>query len=95
MYPQSVRTVYLGSVVPLDVVTPLTMAKSAEGARNQLFDACAADAACSAAFPDLGKEFNDIVQQLEAGKAPLARGRAAEWFRSQTYRPYSSTTCHG
>ena len=28
-YPQNVRTIYLGSVVPLDVATPLTRAKSA------------------------------------------------------------------
>jgi pimeloyl-ACP methyl ester carboxylesterase len=90
-YPQSVRTVYLGSVVPLDVATPLTMAKSAEGPRNQVFDACAADAACNAAFPNLRKEFSEVVQQLESGKAPIARGRAAEWIRSRTYRPYSST----
>ncbi len=89
-YPQSVRTVLLNSVVPLDVVTPLTMAKSAEGARNQMFDACAADTACNAAFPDLRKEFSEIAQQLEAGKAPIARGRAGEWFRSKLYRPYSS-----
>ena len=94
-YPQSVRTIYFGSVVPLDVITTLTMAKSAEGARNQMFDACAADAACNAAFPDLRKEFSDVAQQLEAGKAPIARGRAAEWFRSKTYRPYSSRTCRG
>jgi pimeloyl-ACP methyl ester carboxylesterase len=90
-YPQSVRTVYLGSVVPLDVPTPLTMAKTAESARNQTFDACAADPACKAAFPNLRSEFSAIVQQLESGKAPIARGRAAEWFRSRTYRPYSST----
>jgi len=89
-YPQSVRTVFLGSVVPLDVATPLTMAKSAETPRNQCVDACAADAACNAAFPDLRKEFTEVVQQLEAGKAPIARGRAAEWFRSKTYRPASS-----
>lgn len=90
-YPQSVRTVYLGSVVPLDVATPLTMAKTAESVRNQLFDACAADTACKAAFPNLRQEFTAIAQQLESGKAPIARGRAAEWFRAKTYRPYSST----
>ena len=90
-YPQSVRTVYLGSVVPLDVPTPLTMAKTAEDVRKQLFDACAADTACRAAFPKLRQEFSAIVQQLESGKAPIARGRAVEWFRSKTYRPYSST----
>jgi pimeloyl-ACP methyl ester carboxylesterase len=91
MYPKSVRTVYLGSVVPLDVITPLTMAKTAEAARNQTFDACAADAACHAAFPELRSEFVDIVRELDSGKTSLDRGRVMEWFRSLTYRPYSAT----
>ena len=29
-YPDSVRTAYMGSVVPIDVVTPLTMAKASQ-----------------------------------------------------------------
>lgn len=90
-YPQGARTTFMGSVVPLDIATPLTMAKSAEAARQQLFDACTADAACRAAFPDLRKDFGAVAQQLESGKAPIARGRAAEWFRSMLYRPHSST----
>jgi pimeloyl-ACP methyl ester carboxylesterase len=90
-YPQNVRTVHFGSVVPLDLATPLTMAKTAEDVRKRLFDACDADAACRTAFPNFRKEFAEIVQQLDAGKAPIARGRAAEWFRSRMYRPYSST----
>ena len=68
------------------------MAKTAEGVRNKLFDACAADAACAAAFPDLRKEFEEVAGV--AGFRPrtgLDRGRVAEWFRSLTYRPYSST----
>ena len=90
-YPQSVRTVYLGSVVPLDIATPLTMAKTAEMTRNQTFDACAADAACRAAFPDLRKEFDEVAKRLDSGVASFDRGRVAEWFRSLTYRPYSAT----
>jgi pimeloyl-ACP methyl ester carboxylesterase len=90
-YPKSVRTVLLNSVVPLDVTTPLTMAKTAEAARNQTFDACAADVACRAAFPNLRQEFADIVQTLDSGKTSFDRGRVVEWFRSLTYRPYSAT----
>jgi pimeloyl-ACP methyl ester carboxylesterase len=90
-YPRTARTVYLGSVVPVDVITPLTMAKTADAVRNQLFDACAADVACRSAFPNLRAQFNDIVEQLDAGKPPIARGRAAEWFRSRMYRPEGST----
>jgi pimeloyl-ACP methyl ester carboxylesterase len=91
MYPTSVRTAYLGSVVPLDVATPLVMAKAADAARNQTFDACAADAACRSAFPNLRKEFDEMVRQLDEGVPSLDRGRVAEWFRSLTYRPYSAT----
>lgn len=90
-YPQSTRTVMLHSVVPFDVATPLTMAKSAEGVRQKAFDACAAESACAAAFPDLRKEFDEVARKLESSPAGLDRGRVAEWFRSLTYRPYSST----
>jgi pimeloyl-ACP methyl ester carboxylesterase len=91
MYPNSARTVHLGSVVPLDVTTPLTMAKTAEAARNKTFDACAADAACRAAFPNLRQELEEIGRQLDSGRTALDHGRVAEWFRSLTYRPYSAT----
>jgi pimeloyl-ACP methyl ester carboxylesterase len=90
-YPRSTRTVMLHSVVPFDVATPLTMAKSAEGVRQKAFEACAAESACAAACPDLRKEFGDVARKLESSPAGLDRGRVAEWFRSQTYRPYSST----
>jgi pimeloyl-ACP methyl ester carboxylesterase len=90
-YPQSTRTVMLHSVVPFDVATPLTMAKSAEAVRQKAFDACAAEPACAAAFPTLRKEFDEIARRLESSPAGLDRGRVAEWFRSLTYRPYSST----
>ena len=97
-YPQSVRTVHLDSAVPIDIPPPLTMAKSAQAALQNTFAACAADAACHAAFPDLPNEFRAVIARLDAGRArvsvpglpnqvTLDRGRTAEWFRSQLYRP--------
>jgi pimeloyl-ACP methyl ester carboxylesterase len=97
-YPKSVRTAYLGSVVPIDVPPPLTMARSLQVSLEGLFVACAADAACETAFPDLRNEFRDVVARLDAGSARVSvpgvddrvvldRGRVAEWFRSQLYRP--------
>jgi pimeloyl-ACP methyl ester carboxylesterase len=97
-YPQSVRTAHLASVVPIDVPPPLTMAKSAQATLEALFVACASDAACKAAFPNLRTEFDDVLARLDAGSArvtvpdvastvPLNRGRVMEWFRSQLYRP--------
>lgn len=97
-YPQSVRTAYLGSVVPIDVITPLTMAKSAQVALDNMLDACAAESACNTAFPKLREEFHQLVARLDTGEVrvaipgrsgtfPIHRGRVMEWFRSMNYRP--------
>jgi len=103
MYPESVRTVYMGSVVPMDVPGPLSFAKTEQAAIEKMFDACAADSACNSAFPRLRDEFRQISARLSSGSVRIAaqghdgsvqlyRGRVAEWFRSQLYRPRSSTT---
>ena len=101
-YPQSVRTAYLGSVVPVDVITPLTMAKSAQVSLDNTLAACAADSACNAAFPNLREEFHQVAARLDAGEVrvaipgrsgtfPIYRGRVMEWFRSMNYRPSTAT----
>lgn len=96
-YPDSVRTVYMGSVVPMDVPTPLTMAKSAQAQFERVLHACETDAACRAEFPRIREELAAIMARLDAGEvrmtgtgeeeATLSRGRVAEWFRSRLYRP--------
>lgn len=101
-YPGSVRTAYLGSVVPIDMPMPLPNAKTAQEALDTTFSACAADADCRAAFPNLRDEFRRAMTRLESGTvrvtvaglvkgAPLSRGRVAEWFRARLYRPSSAT----
>jgi pimeloyl-ACP methyl ester carboxylesterase len=100
-FPQSVRTAYLGSPVPLDVATPLAMAKTAQIALENMFDACRAEPACSEAFPNLRDDFRHVFAQLDAGSvrvpvpgaaslAPLYGGRVAAWIRSKLYRPSSA-----
>jgi len=100
-YPDSVRTAYLGSVVPLDVETPLTFARTAQAALDRLFEDCAADAACQHAYPDLRDEVRQLLARLGSGsvrvvlsgsgkRVLLDRGRVAEWIRSKLYRPKSS-----
>jgi pimeloyl-ACP methyl ester carboxylesterase len=99
-YPKSVRTAYLGSVVPIDVAQPLPMARTAQATLENLLDECAADSACHGAFPNLNIELQQIAARLTSGvrvsiprgtdTAPLDRGRVAEWFRSQLYRPQSA-----
>jgi pimeloyl-ACP methyl ester carboxylesterase len=100
-YPASTRTLYLGSPVPIDFAMPLPFARAAEAALQGMLEACAADAACRAAFPDLRAELAAITAQLESGSvrvsvpgspdpALLSRGRVAEWFRAMLYRPSSA-----
>jgi pimeloyl-ACP methyl ester carboxylesterase len=99
-YPNSVRTAYLGSVVPIDVAQPLPMARTAQRAIEGLFIACAAETACHAAFPNLSVEFREVIARLSSGvrvsipgktsSVPLDRGRVAEWLRSKLYRPKSA-----
>jgi pimeloyl-ACP methyl ester carboxylesterase len=101
-YPNSVRTVYLGSVVPIDVAQPLPMARTAQDALERLARACAADPACHGAFPNLSVEFDRVVTRLTsgvrisvpgaAGTVLLERGRVAEWFRSRLYLPKSAAS---
>jgi pimeloyl-ACP methyl ester carboxylesterase len=100
-YPSSVRTIYLGSVVPIDIAQPLPFAKAAQSTLDRTLAACDADPACHFAFPRVRDEFSQVMQRLASGrvfvKVPghegtvaLSRGRVAEWFRSLLYRPSSA-----
>ena len=100
-YPCSVRTIYLGSVVPIDIALPLPFAKAAQSALERTFAACESDASCRSAFPHVRDEFSQIMGRLASArvfvKVPghartvaLSQGRVAEWFRSLLYRPSSA-----
>jgi pimeloyl-ACP methyl ester carboxylesterase len=100
-YPDSARTMYLGSVDPIDIADPLPFAKAAQATLERTFVACEADAACRSAFPHVRDEFSEIMERLASGhvfvKVPghvgtvrLSQGRVAEWFRSLLYRPSST-----
>jgi pimeloyl-ACP methyl ester carboxylesterase len=101
--PDSVRTAYLGSVVPIDEIAPLTMAKSSQDVFRRTIDACSAEPACRSAYPDLRGEFDAILEKLDSGTvrvsvpgraetAVLGRGRVVEWLRSQIYRPRTAAS---
>lgn len=63
-YPEIVRSAVLDSVVPIDV--GLYQEVSSAASLQVLFDGCAADPACSTAYPDLKAVFYDLVEQLDA-----------------------------
>lgn len=100
-YPASVRTMYLGSVVPIDIAFPLPVSKAAQSMLERTFAACEDDAACHSAFPRFRDEFYEVMERLESGRVlvtvpghaeaiSLSRGRVAEWFRALLYRPSSA-----
>jgi len=97
-YPGSVRTMYLGSVVPIDIAIPLPDAEAGQSMIERTFAACEADASCRSAFPNVRNEFRQVMERLasghflvkvpgHAGTVELSKGRVAEWFRSLLYRP--------
>lgn len=71
-YPDRLRSVILDGVVPPQVNFLLDGARSQQRAFEELFQACAADAACHAAYPDLGQVFYDTVDRLNAAPARVA-----------------------
>jgi pimeloyl-ACP methyl ester carboxylesterase len=100
-YPGSVRTIYLGSVVPIDIAMPVPFAKAEQAMLERTFAACESDTSCRSAFPHLRDEFSQIAERLasgrvlvkvprHAGAVALSQGRVAEWFRSLLYRPSSA-----
>jgi pimeloyl-ACP methyl ester carboxylesterase len=101
MYPGRVRTMYLGSVVPIDIAFPLPFSKAAQSMLERMFASCEADPLCHSAFPHLRDEFYALMERLESGRVlvtlpghaeavSLSRGRVAEWFRALLYRPSSA-----
>ncbi len=96
-YPNSVRTALLNGAVPIDFVTPLTMARASQEAFEATFAACEDDSACRNAYPEVRREFDEVLARLDSGDvrvdvpgtaaATVARGRAGEWLRARVYRP--------
>ena len=63
-YPEGLRSVVLDSVYPPDVDLYMELPANAVRAFDMLFAGCAADAACSTAFPELEWVFFDTVERL-------------------------------
>jgi len=66
-HPEGIRSAVIDSVVPMDVGVgaPETVA-SFERVERVLFDGCAKDAACHAAFPDLESDTNSVIATMNA-----------------------------
>ncbi len=88
-FPQGLRAVVIDSVFPPQVNSDTETPANIERALGLLFDTCAADKACAAAYPNLRQVFLDTVKKLNAAPVkvkinlpdmglPGTTGKAAE-----------------
>ena len=66
-YPENTRTVILDGNLPLDNRAPLHAAEDGDAALMAMFDDCAADTECAAAFPDLASDFRRALERIGDG----------------------------
>lgn len=65
-YPRRVRTMTLRAVFSLEL---LYSPRDAQRALDRLFDDCAKESACAAAYPNLRQDFQTVLAQLERSPA--------------------------
>jgi pimeloyl-ACP methyl ester carboxylesterase len=70
-HPQGIRSVILDSVEPPTVNAVTGPLASSARVFGVLFQGCAADPACNAAYPDLQQIFYQVVQRLNAAPATI------------------------
>ena len=63
-FPEGIRSVILDSSYPLQVNLYTALTANARRAFNVLFDGCAAEPTCNAAYPELEATFFELVEQL-------------------------------
>jgi pimeloyl-ACP methyl ester carboxylesterase len=68
-YPDAVRTVVIDGVVPPQIALGPEIATESQKAVDNILARCAADPACSEAFPDIETTFDEVVRQLR--EAPV------------------------
>jgi pimeloyl-ACP methyl ester carboxylesterase len=87
-HPQAVRSLVLvGPVAPEDR-TPLFFSRDAQAALDRLVAACAADAACHAAFPRFDAELRTVF--ATSARASIGAGALGEWLRTRLYSTESA-----
>ncbi|HWM91897.1 MAG TPA: alpha/beta fold hydrolase [Thermoanaerobaculia bacterium] len=102
-HPEHVRSVVLDALVPIDLRSPSTYARTAQTALDRLFDDCAAEEACRTAFPNLRTEMKTVLERLDRapGKATVKHPKTGQpveltiprtsfttTLRSMQYSPY-------
>lgn len=68
-HPEVIRTAVLDAVAGPDLVLFRDMPADGQRSLDLLFDRCAADAGCATSFPNLGAEYDEILDRLEQPQA--------------------------
>jgi pimeloyl-ACP methyl ester carboxylesterase len=71
-HPERVRTLVLNGASPVAYRNPLHHAREAETAIRALFAECAADRACSEAYPRLPEEWDALIRRLDGNPPQVA-----------------------
>lgn len=67
LFPTRVRSVVLLGAPRTGMKAPLDHARNAQQALDGVFDRCARDSACARVFPDLRREWRQLLERLERG----------------------------
>jgi pimeloyl-ACP methyl ester carboxylesterase len=70
-HPSGVRSVILKGATPASDNIPLVMARDAQRSLDIVFDDCAKNEACRQAFPNLKREFADVLARFEKGSVTV------------------------
>ena len=105
-HPESVRSVILDGMAPVDMRIPLHFPADGERALHLLTTACAADPACDARFPDLRNSIETLLDSLDQDppreyrvrhprtgdwqEVPISRELVAGVLRAVLYSPASA-----
>ena len=88
-HPGTVRAAVLMGTSPPDFKPPQHHATAAARALDMVFADCVADAACSAAFPNLRADLNQARARLDLSRSPITGELLMERLRALMYSPTS------
>jgi pimeloyl-ACP methyl ester carboxylesterase len=104
-HPDHIRSAVLMGVMIMDARMPLYHARKAQESIDKLFDDCAADATCRAAFPTLRADLAAVMARLDKGpvkqtvkdlrtgksaELSIAKGAFTTTLRAMQYSPFLS-----
>ncbi|WP_273490449.1 alpha/beta hydrolase [Roseateles chitosanitabidus] len=80
-FPQRVRRAVIDGVAPPDMVLPASFSRDGQAALDQVFDGCAADAACRGRYPELRAEWQGLLKSLprKVGVTHPVTGKAEQF----------------